>query len=66
MIQPSMVPLPKLHSLALVFSAVPKRLGTSKKPKDPRHDKSEVHPRHKAQVQPFEANVLLKKVVSLE
>ena len=65
-IQPSMSPLPKLHSLALVFFSMPKRRGTSKTPKDPHHDKNEVLPRHKAQVQTFETYVLLKKVVSLE
>jgi len=37
-----MGPLPKLHSLALVFPSMPKRLGTSKNPKYPHHDKFKV------------------------
>ena len=66
MIQASMGPLPKLYSLALVFPSMPKRLGTSKNPKYPHHDKSDVLPRHKSQVQTFETYLLLKEVVSLE
>jgi len=49
-IQPSLNHVPKLDSVALVFSFMPKRLGTSKKSKDLRHDKSEVLPSDKAQV----------------
>ena len=57
MIHPSMAPLPKFISLALVFSSKLKSLGTSKKPRDPHHDKNEFLPRHKAQVP------LLEKIV---
>ena len=65
-IQPSMGPLPKLDLLALVSPSMPNILGNSKKSMHLRHDKSEVLPRDKAQVQTFETYVLLKMVVSLK